>query len=229
MGQRHIFFPKRRRWGRRLVALGLLSAVAFAVTACNGYKTPDEKRAPEIALGQFKEQRVMRRHQVAFAADSAKLERNEARGIDSFIDRVAPKVGDAVVVIASGPGAKARQQAVVARLQALGLKPFVAPGAEGDKATTTILVERHIYIAKSCMGEPIAHTPTADLALPPGCATDRNLAQMVANPADLTRGRGVDSFEAGPAAAAVQRYRDGKVTPLEPSSVTSSSQLNVGQ
>lgn len=47
-----------------------------------------------------------------------------------------------------------------------------------------------------------------------GCATARNLAAMLADPADLASPRKAAAAPAGAAAAAVGRYREGKITPL---------------
>jgi type IV pilus biogenesis protein CpaD/CtpE len=55
-----------------------------------------------------------------------------------------------------------------------------------------------------------------------GCANRANLAAMVADPADLDRGRALAPAQGDAAIAAVQRYRKGQVTPL-PASGTDGS------
>ena len=47
-----------------------------------------------------------------------------------------------------------------------------------------------------------------------GCSDAVNLGLMVASPADLTEGRPLGPADGKPAAAAVARYLDDKVTPL---------------
>lgn len=54
-----------------------------------------------------------------------------------------------------------------------------------------------------------------NLALPNfGCADGANLAAMLADPADLKRGRGTGAQAGEAAARAVERYRTDTVTPL---------------
>jgi hypothetical protein len=48
----------------------------------------------------------------------------------------------------------------------------------------------------------------------PTGANEANLREMVDRPQDLERGRGVSRTDARAAAAAVERYRDGRVRPL---------------
>ena len=55
---------------------------------------------------------------------------------------------------------------------------------------------------------PIA--PMAD-----GCWNEANLARMVADPRDLTRGRGLGPADGSREALAVEKYRRGQVKPLE--------------
>ena len=57
-----------------------------------------------------------------------------------------------------------------------------------------------------------------------GCATQRNLATMIADPNDLLRGRDYAGQDATTASSAVQRYKDGKVTPLRDTSSTDGQQ-----
>ena len=47
-----------------------------------------------------------------------------------------------------------------------------------------------------------------------GCADAINLGAMIANPADLWAGRDPGAADGVAAAAAIQRYRNGKTTPL---------------
>jgi pilus assembly protein CpaD len=47
-----------------------------------------------------------------------------------------------------------------------------------------------------------------------GCATTNNLGVMVANPADLERGRPLDPADAEAASLSIQRYRVGEIIPL---------------
>ena len=59
--------------------------------------------------------------------------------------------------------------------------------------------------------------------LPPsnfGCATERNLGLMVADPADLVRGRDYSGQDGSAAVNGIQRYRAGKIPPLPSSDTT---------
>jgi type IV pilus biogenesis protein CpaD/CtpE len=62
--------------------------------------------------------------------------------------------------------------------------------------------------------DPLLGNPDPAEALHLGCATDANLARMVADPADLRGKGGTAPAPASSAAGAVQRYHSNQVTPL---------------
>jgi type IV pilus biogenesis protein CpaD/CtpE len=62
--------------------------------------------------------------------------------------------------------------------------------------------------------DPLVGNPNAAEALRVGCASDANLARMVADPADLRAQGGTGPAPAPNAAGAVQRYHSNQVTPL---------------
>ncbi|MBU6493737.1 MAG: hypothetical protein KGQ45_13265 [Burkholderiales bacterium] len=61
-----------------------------------------------------------------------------------------------------------------------------------------------------------------------GCATYSNLAAMLARPADLVAPLPYGGADANTAAAAVRRYQEGRVTPLNATSTVSSPAASSG-
>ncbi len=61
-----------------------------------------------------------------------------------------------------------------------------------------------------------------------GCATQHNLAEMIADPDDLKRGQTYAGQDATTAGSAVQRYRDGKTIRLKNTSSTESLGTSTG-
>ena len=53
-----------------------------------------------------------------------------------------------------------------------------------------------------------------------GCVNETILGQMVANPADLRRGRTLGPADGEAAARAIERYRRGETTPLHEEATT---------
>lgn len=73
------------------------------------------------------------------------------------------------------------------------------------------------------LARPIDCAATSGTAPTFGCANTANLAAMVADPADLTRGRAFTGADAALDAAAVERLRLDKVKPLRGSGTTDSA------
>jgi pilus assembly protein CpaD len=93
--------------------------------------------------------------------------------------------------------------------------------AERSPVTTPagvrVIVGRNVAVPPACPdwrkpagdGDP-SNTPMSNL----GCANMRNLGLMIADPGELIAGHPAGPGSGEPLAASVERYRTGKVTPL---------------
>jgi hypothetical protein len=125
-----------------------------------------------------------------------------------------------VVVAGAGPLALRRGQVVAARLAATGAGPVTLAGLAAGGDAVIMTIERTVHIAPACLGEGIRDIPGGALLPPPGCANAANLEAMVADPADLLRGRRPGPADGAAAALAIERYRQGLVTPLQTTPAT---------
>lgn len=99
--------------------------------------------------------------------------------------------------------------------------------AEGS--VVLVVVERFVVITPSCanflqqIGSANQDYSHSNL----GCPTEANLGMMIANPRDLLRGRGVDSYDGQVMAAGVNRYEQDKIKPIaEITTTTMTNQSN---
>jgi pilus biogenesis lipoprotein CpaD len=234
--------PLRRfaRLGGRAGAVRcLLACATLLLPSCvpaspppPAFDWPAAPRAEQVEL----------RHVVRFATDSDRLAPDERARLASFLDglpgrpvgriRVAGHADERASDVYNLDLAARRARAVAEFLRsrtdlevAVDTRSFgesrpVDPGhgpeawarnrrAEIEVVVPLVVVEGCDAVAVSG-GHRLDNGPFRGL----GCATARNLAAMLADPADLGAPRELAPAPAQAAAAAVDRYREGKVTPL---------------
>lgn len=213
---------------RRLARfIGAVSA-SLALAACGGFNGLEE--------AQYSAQRS---HPIAVDTDIASMLLEVPR------DKVALSVGDKAAVHAfasaykqrghgpltiSAPSGSPNEEAaigIVAELRAaldevgvtgpkVGYAPYRASGAN-DKAPVVLSYRRYVANASACGNW------TMDYAFNPrnvnspnfGCATQNNLAAMVADPADLLGPRDMTPADAQRRSEVLERYRRGDITATE--------------
>lgn len=206
---------------RAVLAVGGLLVVA----ACSPY--PDSQymswSLPE-AEKQTQVDWVELEHKVEFAPGQAIPRKRDLAALSQFLERSRPGYGTRLFVSADAGGlAQERRAAIEQRLKAAGYKveSLVEQSGSGD---VTVIVGRYVATPPACPDwrKPAdgdrGNTPMSNL----GCATESNLAAMVADPGDLIRGRRPGAADGETAAAGIQRYREGKVTPLKIESTSES-------
>ena len=107
---------------------------------------------------------------------------------------------------------------VRARVAALGIDPAIAVLQNQSSPRGTILQFLRVTVSAPDCAAMITPNETTEAMFRPnmsfGCATYSNLSRMVTDPADLVRGRTYGGEGGVPAAQGVDRYNQGKVTPL---------------
>jgi len=215
------------RFGPILIATALASVLA----ACD--MQPDFNVRPDWTPTQApktNEVSVIHRDTVIpFAPGTARLGASEIAQLDAFVAHEGADRTHVSVVIgaATGPAALAEQRGreIQSRLARHGIEAPLLRGETARLAVNTVLVsvDRYVVTTPHCpdfsKSTESNYTNTPDSNF--GCATAQNLGVMVADPADLTRGRDLGPQDGSQSVLAIQRYRLGKVTPLTGGSSTS--------
>jgi len=156
--------------------------------------------------------------------------------LDRYVDEFAAAGHGAIVIEtppAHGPDGDGLAMAVAGRAVERGLAASevvvrVAPEMQGP---VRLSYELYAVQIPECRGwyENSAFNPSNNTHLNFGCATQRNLGMMVADPADLISPAGTGGTQdAQRAAAILQLYRTGKVTSAQTSTALEAEVSNVG-
>jgi pilus assembly protein CpaD len=153
-------------------------------------------------------------HDVHFAKGTKTVAVNEATGLADFLRDSA--IGDGDTATVDNPRgasslATARRAAVVAELKRNHVNAVQASAAAAPSDSVRIHVSHAVVIAPRCpdWSKPEADNPANSPSSNYGCATEANLAQMVANPADLVRGRQTGPANGAVLARGVELYQSG--------------------
>ncbi len=165
---------------------------------------------------------VMMNHRIRFEPGSSAISPIERDLIAKFVRQLADGRANDVALaapdlIADRSLGAARVRAVTAELASLGLQSRLAPAGRSrmldDENQIAVFVSFTIVMIPDCSSEQPRPHKRPELNL--GCSTERNLAAMVADPADLERGRSLGAADAGVIGAAIDRYRNDKVKKLK--------------
>ncbi len=165
-------------------------------------------------------------HQVRFAGDAATLSAKERGRLDRFVDTVDLGYGDIVTVAMMGDAAMTRRRAqlVRAHLSARKISSQLVARQPGDGAegAVAVSVSRHVMTPPQC--PDWTKNATQDIFSEQssnfGCASAHALSVMVANPADLVRGRRPGAGDGEALSLGIRRYREGDITPLMTGEIT---------
>ena len=195
------------------MAIGLLGACTYPQYPFH----TDARSAP--TMDPYRVDTIRINHDIVFLPGSATLDPIAQANLRSFISQIGVTSNDALTVVASGPFALARENAVANTLANMGIRSLSM--AEGNVGfdQVTVSVSRTHYLATACLRGGIEHFNEGVLTPPPGCATATNLANMVENPNDLLTGRTAGPTDGVTAVRAVTRYRAGNTASLAPFSL----------
>ena len=208
-------------WGSRRVALAMRAAACTlllgVLAGCTYPNYPfhtDARSAP--TMDPYRVDTIRINHNIVFLPGSATLDPIARANLRSFISQVGVTSDDSLAVIASGPFALARENAVANALANLGFESVTM--AEGNVGfdQVTVSVKRTHYLATACLRGGTPYFNEGVITPPPGCATATNLAAMVEDPNDLIMGREAGPTDAVTAVRAVNRYRAGETADLRP-------------
>lgn len=201
-------------------ALGL---TALALAAC----TPTESYWSEVeAPKQNRVEPVRLLHDVRVTG-AAPISAGELQQLDAFISRHDLGYGDRVYILTDPKGGPTQQRAadVLNYMAAHGIKAVGIASPEAQPGLVRVVVNRYVVVPPNCpnWSKPATsdynNQPMSNL----GCATTANLGSMIADPSELIRGRTPGPADATGSSLAIQRYRAGKVTPLDKVNTTDGS------
>jgi pilus assembly protein CpaD len=155
-------------------------------------------------------------HDVDFARGAKTVTASEVAGLSNFLRDNAVGEGDSVTV--AGPNAAstlaaARRAAVLAELRMLHVHAVPATVTAPVSSAVRVHVDHVVVTAPQCpdWSKAEADNPDNSSSSNFGCATEANLAAMVANPADLARGRPSGVADGAALARGVELYQSGNL------------------
>jgi pilus assembly protein CpaD len=155
-------------------------------------------------------------HDVGFARGAKTMTAAESDGLSDFLRDNAVGEGDSVTV--AGPSTAsaltaARRAAVVAELKTVHVHAVPATAPAPVPNAIRVHVDHVVVTAPQCpdWSKAEADNPDNSASSNFGCATEANLAAMVANPADLARGRPSVVADGEALARGVELYRSGNL------------------
>jgi pilus assembly protein CpaD len=201
----------------RSLHLTFVVFAALALAACGDsapeYATVDSPKQNRVTT-------VRHDHLVRFAGNNANLDPQEAARLSQFLSNNRSE-GNATVTIgpATSPALSAGRERVVRELlSARGYRPVDVVYASTAESLNqvTVSVASNVVITPRCpdFSKPTEYNYSNTTHSNYGCASAHNLGIMVADPADLVRGRDQGVQDGPNAVLGIQRYRTGKVTPL---------------
>jgi len=201
---------------RKLMSLGALAAVLLAGSCASPSNDGSVSNDPEInhPISVMPEMRTMR---VSFAGDG--LSNEEATKFDQFVASYQTRGNGSISISApSGPGAPEAIRYFGERLANLGVpRSRILVGTHdvtGGDSRIEVGYVAYVAHADPCgdwskdASETASNLPSPNF----GCATQHNLAAMVADPRDLLGPRTIGSSDATRRTTVVGKYEKGETT-----------------
>ena len=201
-------------------AVGMAAIAALSGCASQGDEPPLTWTAPESTHRN----EVVPAHagtELRFAPGHAgSLSPDQAQRLDAFLS--ANLVSPSAHITLRERGGRGIAAPVRAHLIANGLRPqnvTIVPAPQASRSLTQsvgVEVQQYLVRVPECgdWSKPPSLLDDTHVHSNFGCADQRNLGLMVANPQDLVVGQGGDRVDAQPQVGAMERYRTDKVTPL---------------
>ncbi|GAB4369335.1 MAG: hypothetical protein Kow00114_29050 [Kiloniellaceae bacterium] len=212
-------------------------SLCLAATACAGdpERTPEAQAVADVinvvfhhgkwrqvpATPENHAEAIVFEQRVAFGANTALLDRSGRLAIDRLLSEADPAPGSLIRLSVAGSqdDSATFDRMTLQRLEsiraALSSRGFESALADSSVARVAALQPNEVGLTLTKM---VAVLPDCDQEQPLepdppvyergfGCSTTYNLGVMVADPADLARGRTLDPADAERAGLTVQRYR----------------------
>ena len=203
-----------RPWRKVLASTGAL----LLFVACSPYPDSHNMHWSDVeAKKEIQVDWVELTQPLAFKPGESTLSVAQKGQLVAFLQTSRFDYGDKLFVSAGRSSLEEqRRAAVAAYLRSAGYEPQQMAD-NNDTGDVTVVIGRYVATPPACPDwRKPAVTDRANTTMSNfGCATASGLAVMVANPGDLVRGRNPGMADGEASALGIQRYRQGKVTPLE--------------
>ena len=197
----------------------LILCLALACSALQACDAPGEWSASEAPRQMRVDFRRMT-HTAAYAPDATQLAPREQESLASFLQVAQVTTDDHIYLEPTN-----NDQRNVSRISALArdltrhgyVVATLPPGRDAVPPNALLVtVERYVVTPPDCPNWTKSPSGDGENATSSnfGCATTTNLGLMVADPRDLLIGRDMGPASADQAGLAIQRYREGKTSPL---------------
>ncbi len=194
----------------------LLSVLAIIVTGC-AQTVADW--TPAATTNDLDVKWVTHEHSVSFNSSASALSKQEARSLDRFLGEIDLRPSDRLFVDVgpkSGDVVKDNRVAIIndqLRHYVPGAEALVITGEKGTDRNVRLIVGRYVVVPPNCpdLSKPSATNPGNFNDSNFGCATQRNLGLMLANPGDLLRGRTLGPADGESLSRSFRAYRAGAV------------------
>ena len=198
---------------RPLTIAGLAVATSLLAAACG---VPPQMGPTDRPPSFFVSDELVVARDLNFVAGSTAMTPTADAQLTAFLREIRPEARDRVTVIGHGPLGLARANGVARALRDSGVSHAEIAEVAGRAERVTVAVARTVHLPTACLA-PSAIRPVTGFPYlpPPSCANEHNLAGMIADPADLDRGRTLGPAEGGVYASAVDRYRRGAIIEFE--------------
>ena len=210
----------------------LILCLAIACGALQACDAPGEWSAVE-APRQLRVDFQRMTHTATYAPDATQLAPGEQESLASFL-QVAEVTTDDRVYLEPTNNDRRNASRISALARELSRRGYVVatlpPGRDAVPPNTLLVaVERYVVTPPNCPNWTKSPSGDPENAASSnfGCANMTNLGLMVADPRDLVIGRDMGPESAVQAGLAIQRYREGKTSPLSGTTAGTSYNFNI--
>ncbi len=205
-------------------AIGLCAVLGLSLSACSNnsaeFATDVERDHPVQVVSRQVERPV------TVNTESLELSPEDTAQLDRFVaDFLQSGSGAIEISVPAGTGrdlALARANVIRSHVIARGVRPSevqvrLSERSSDADAPLTVSYERYSVKLPECgnFSKPMSLDPRNLVSPNYGCSTQRNVAAMVSNPADLVRQRNQTPADAQRRSLVIQNYQQGKVTESE--------------
>lgn len=207
------------RFHSRPAAIGLCTALGLSLSACSNsgpeFTTNVERDHPVQVVSRQVERPV------TVSSENLALSPEDTAQLDRFVaDFLQSGSGAIEISVPAGTGrdlALARANVIRSHVIARGVRPREVQIRLSDReadAPLTVSYDRYSVKLPECgnFSKPMALEPRNLVSPNFGCSSQRNIAAMVANPADLVRPRDRMPADAERRSLVIQNYQRGDVT-----------------
>lgn len=216
---------RKTRLNAKVALTGLTLAVAMGLAGCSGFNTAEHAQYGAHYTHPISVETDVATLNIGVVPGQPGISPGDRAAIEQFAGAYRQR-GHGALTISTPSGSPNAGAATVALSDVrdllnengvsasdLAYTPYRASGADAG-APLILSFKRYVAHATTCgnWSRDYALDPTNGLTPNHGCATQNNLAAMIANPADLIGPRDMTPADAGRRSTVLEKYRAGEAT-----------------